>query len=164
VITHRSVNIITAVKKLHCLTCITQSCNQKHSVCKGKVKCTLVQALRLCTGHTGHWGSRGIALPFQDLSTRRGWGVSVTTQLLFTPGKDPVPIVQEADSVCNAHYFQHSPLKEVWKMSGKWQTLQLPFLITAVYPSSSFKVCGDKPQAQEMTWSSHRTLFFKASV
>jgi hypothetical protein len=28
--------------------------------------------------------------------TRRGWGVSVTPRPLFTPGKDPVPIVQEA--------------------------------------------------------------------
>ena len=28
--------------------------------------------------------------------TRRGWGVSVTLRPLFTPGKDPVPIVQEA--------------------------------------------------------------------
>jgi len=27
---------------------------------------------------------------------RRGWGVSVTTRPLFTPGKDPVRIVQEA--------------------------------------------------------------------
>jgi len=27
-----------------------------------KVKCTLVQALRLCTGHTTHRGSRGIDL------------------------------------------------------------------------------------------------------
>jgi len=50
----------------------------------GKVKCTLVQALRLCTGRTAHRG------------TRRGWGVSVTPRPLFTPGKDPVPIVQEA--------------------------------------------------------------------
>ena len=30
----------------------------------GKVKCTLVQALRLCTGRTAHRGSRGIALLF----------------------------------------------------------------------------------------------------
>jgi hypothetical protein len=30
--------------------------------CKIKVKCTLVQALRLCTGRTAHRGSRGIAL------------------------------------------------------------------------------------------------------
>ena len=28
--------------------------------------------------------------------TRRGWGVSVTHRPLFIPGKDPVPIVQEA--------------------------------------------------------------------
>jgi len=37
-----------------------------------KVKCTLVQALRLCTGCTAHRGSRGIALPFLDHGTRRG--------------------------------------------------------------------------------------------
>jgi len=40
-------------------------------------------------------GSRGIALLFLDHGTRRGV-VSVTPRLLFTPGKDPVPIVQEA--------------------------------------------------------------------
>ena len=61
-----------------------------------KVKCTLVQALRLCTGCTAHRGSRGITLLFLDHCDRRGWGVSVTPQLLFTPGKDPVPILQEA--------------------------------------------------------------------
>jgi hypothetical protein len=59
-----------------------------------KVNCTLVQALRLCTGRTAHRGSRGIALPFLDHGTTRGWGVSVTPRPLFTPGKDPVPIVQ----------------------------------------------------------------------
>ena len=58
-------------------------------------KVTLVQALRLCTGHTARRGSRGIALPFHDHGTRKGWGVSVTPRPLFTPGKDPVPIVQE---------------------------------------------------------------------
>ena len=63
---------------------------------KGKVKCTLVQALRLCTGRTAHRGNRGIALPFHDHGTRRGWGASVTPRPLFTPGKNPVPIVQEA--------------------------------------------------------------------
>ena len=36
-----------------------------------KVKVTLVQALRLCTGRTAHRGSRGIALPFLDHGTRR---------------------------------------------------------------------------------------------
>ena len=63
---------------------------------KKKVKCTLVQALTLRTGRMAQWGSRGIALPFHDHGTRRGWGVSVTPRPLFTPGKDPVPIVQEA--------------------------------------------------------------------
>ena len=84
------------------------------AVRKKKAKCTLVHALRLCTGRTAHRGSRGIAilrlctgrtahrgsrgiaLPFLDHGTRRGWGVSITPWPLFTPGKDPVPIVQEA--------------------------------------------------------------------
>jgi hypothetical protein len=57
---------------------------------------TLVQVLRLCTGRMAHRGSRGIALLFYDHGIRRGWGVSVTPRPLFTPGKDPVPIVQEA--------------------------------------------------------------------
>ena len=51
---------------------------------------------KLCTGRTAHRGSRGIALPFHDHGTRRGWGISVTPPPLFTPRKDPVPIVQEA--------------------------------------------------------------------
>jgi hypothetical protein len=97
------------------------SLSLSHKICLAtyiKVKCTLVQALRLCTGRTAHrgsrgiallyrhWvsvqavrpirGSRGIALLFHDHGTRRGWGVSVTLQPLFIPGKDPVPIVQEA--------------------------------------------------------------------
>jgi hypothetical protein len=36
-----------------------------------KVKCTLVQALRLCTGRTADRGSRGIALPFLDHGTKK---------------------------------------------------------------------------------------------
>jgi len=39
---------------------------------KVKVKVTLVQALRLCTGRTAHMGSRGIAVLFHDHGTRRG--------------------------------------------------------------------------------------------
>jgi len=61
-----------------------------------QVKYTLVQALRLCTGRTAHRGSRVIAPFFHDHGTRRGRGVSITPWPLFTPGKDPVPIVQEA--------------------------------------------------------------------
>ena len=39
---------------------------------KIKVKCTLVQALRLCTGRTAHRGSGGIALLFLYHGTRMG--------------------------------------------------------------------------------------------
>ena len=38
----------------------------------------------------------GIALLFHDRGTRRGWVVSSTTRPHFTPGKEPVPILQEA--------------------------------------------------------------------
>ena len=61
-----------------------------------KVKCILVQALRLCTGFTAHRGSRGITLLLLDHGTRRGSVVSVMPPPLFTPGEDPVPIVQGA--------------------------------------------------------------------
>ena len=39
-----------------------------------KVKCTLVQALWLCTGRTAHKRSRGIVLLFLVHDTRRGEG------------------------------------------------------------------------------------------
>jgi len=39
---------------------------------------------------------RGVALLFHDRGTRRGSVVSNTPRPHFTPGKDPVPIVQEA--------------------------------------------------------------------
>ena len=47
-------------------TCLRRPLNSK------KVKCALVQALRLCTGRTAHRGSRGIALLFHDHGTRKG--------------------------------------------------------------------------------------------
>ena len=59
---------------------------------KIKVKVTLVQALRRCTGRTPHRGCRGIALPFHDHGTRRGRGVSITPRLLFTLGKTRYPL------------------------------------------------------------------------
>ena len=38
---------------------------------------------------------RGIALLFHENGTRRGWVVSSTPRPHFTPGKDPVPILQD---------------------------------------------------------------------
>jgi hypothetical protein len=42
------------------------------SVTKVKVKVTLIQELRPCTGRTAHRWSRFIALPFLDHITKRG--------------------------------------------------------------------------------------------
>jgi hypothetical protein len=39
---------------------------------------------------------RGIALLFHDRGIRKGWVVNSTPRPHFTPGKDPVPILQEA--------------------------------------------------------------------
>ena len=65
--------------------------------CKGKkVKCTLIQALRLCTGRTTHRGSKGITLLFLDHGTRKGEGSASRPGCSLTPGKDSVPIVQKA--------------------------------------------------------------------
>jgi len=61
-----------------------------------KVKCTPVQALRLYTGRTAHRGSRGVALLFLDHGTRRGEGSVSRLGRSLLPGKDSVPIVQEA--------------------------------------------------------------------
>ena len=49
-----------------------RSSDRPATVCKVKVKCTFVQALRLCTGRTTHRGSRGIALLFLDHGPRGG--------------------------------------------------------------------------------------------
>jgi hypothetical protein len=55
-----------------------------------KVKQSLLQAF------VSQRVGRSIALLFLDRGTRRGWVVSSTPRPHFTPGKDPVPILQEA--------------------------------------------------------------------
>ena len=57
---------ITIMTNTNCCEYITKAPD------KVKVKCVLVQALRLCTGRTAHSGSRGIALLFLDHGTSRG--------------------------------------------------------------------------------------------
>ena len=54
-----------------------------------------VKFSRYTPGMTQRVG-RGIALLFHDRCTRRGWVDSSTPRPHFTPGKDPVPILQEA--------------------------------------------------------------------
>ena len=57
-----------------------------------KVKCTLIQALRLCTDPTAHRGSRGIALLFHDHGTRRGEGSASRPGRSLPPGKTRYPL------------------------------------------------------------------------
>ena len=64
-------------------------------VIKVKVK---VKWSRYGSGVTQRVG-RGIALLSHDRGTRRGWVVSSTPRPHFTPGKNPVSILQEAEWV-----------------------------------------------------------------
>ena len=57
-----------------------------------KVKCTVVQALRLCAGRTVHRGSRGIALLFLDHCTRRGEGSASRPGRSLPPGNTRYPL------------------------------------------------------------------------
>ena len=59
--------------------------------CVGWVKCTLVQALRLCTRRTAHRRSRGIALLFLDLGIRRGESSASLPGRSLPPGKNRYP-------------------------------------------------------------------------
>ena len=56
------------------------------------MKCTLIQALRLCTGRTAHRGSRGIALLFLDHGTRRGEGSASRPGHYLPPEKTRYPL------------------------------------------------------------------------
>jgi len=55
-------------------------------------KCTLVRALRLCTGSTAHRGSRGIPLLFHDHGTRRGEGSTSSSGRSLLPRKTRYPL------------------------------------------------------------------------
>ena len=59
---------------------------------KVKVKCALVQALRLCTGRTTHRGSRGIAILFHDHGTRIREGSASRTGRSLPPEKTRYPL------------------------------------------------------------------------
>ena len=77
---------------------------------KGKVKVTLVQALRLCTGRTAHRGNRGIALPFHDHGTRSGEGSASRLGRSLPPGKNRYPFYRRLDGA-------QGRSGQVWKIS-----------------------------------------------
>jgi len=55
-------------------------------------KCTLVQALRLCTGRTAHRASRGIALLFMTTVLEGGEGSASRPGRSLPPGKTRYPL------------------------------------------------------------------------
>ena len=61
---------------------------QHYTKYKGKkIKCILVQTLRLCTSNTAHRGSRVIALLFLDHSNSRGEESATRPGRSLPPGK-----------------------------------------------------------------------------
>jgi hypothetical protein len=85
---------LLCVASVQWLAMMLQVGRTRQGVCKIKIKikCTLVQALRLCTGHTAYWGSRGIGLPFHDHGTRRGQGSASRPGRSLPPGKTRYPL------------------------------------------------------------------------
>jgi len=80
----------TVCCKVHSSLCLLFLCFIYNKL-KVKAKCTLVQALRLCTDRTAHRGSRGIALLFLDHGTRRGEGSTSRPGRFLPPGKTRYP-------------------------------------------------------------------------
>jgi len=68
---------------LHCVWC-----EANNATCNVKIKCTLVQALRLCTAHRG---SRGIALLFLTAALEEGEGSASRLGHYLPPGKTRYP-------------------------------------------------------------------------
>ena len=124
--------------------------NKSSTMVNLKVKCTLVQALRLCRDRTAHKGSRVIALLFLDHGTRRGWGVSVTPWPLFTPGKDSVPFVQEAGWAPRLVWTGAENLAptRVWSLDHPASSQSLYWLH---YPANSTMVVTGKRQLKNYT-------------
>jgi len=83
---HITVPLVTVI-----LYGVGKKCRQL-SMVKVKIKCTLVQALKLCTGRMAHRGSRGIALLFLDHGTRRGKGSKSRPGRSLPPGKTWCPL------------------------------------------------------------------------
>ena len=109
------------------------------SVGFAEIKCTLVQALRLCTGRTAHKGSRGIALLFLDHGTRRGEGSA------SRPGRS-LPLAK-------TRYPLYRRLGEPQGRSGQ---------VRKISPSPRFDPRTAKPVASRYTdWATRPTVFQK---
>jgi len=80
----------------HCATAVPQICQVEcgnipgYNVVFERVKSKVIR----CRPGVDQRMGRGIALLFHDRGSRRRWVVSSTPRPHFTPGKDPVPILQ----------------------------------------------------------------------
>jgi hypothetical protein len=114
------------------------------SICKVnnkvKVQCTLVQVLRFCTGRTAYRGSRGVALTFHDHGTRRGEG-SASRPGRFAPGKDPVPILQEA-GWAQGHCGQVRKISTPPGFDPRTVQPTLPGPLRLIIPASKYLSCS----------------------
>jgi hypothetical protein len=81
----------------HSLSVTDLNLHDVNNLIKVKVKCTLVQALRLCTGRTAHRWSRGIALLFHDHGTRRAEGSASRPGRSLPPGKTRYQLYRRLD-------------------------------------------------------------------
>ena len=99
-----------------CLVFSAPCCALTLSAKKDKVKCTLVQALRLCTGCTAYTGSRGIGLHFHGHSTRGGEGSVSRPSRSLPPGKSRYPLYRRLGG-------PQGRSGQVWKISPPHQDL-----------------------------------------
>ena len=112
-----------------------ESVDEFYNIKVKKVKVTLVQALRLCTGRTAHRGSRGIALLFRDHCTRRGEGSALRPGRSLPPGKTRYPLYRR---LWSKHVVLYS--KENSVVFGQIQIEFLrTFLIHPVYAKSPLR-------------------------
>jgi hypothetical protein len=83
--------------------------------------------------------------------TRRGWEVSVTPRPLFTPEKDPVPIVQEAgwtpgpvwtgaENLVTPPGFDPRTVQLVASRYTDWDTGPTLFSLISTYKNKKFNV------------------------
>jgi len=71
---------------------LTEVRNSPCTCTQEKIKCTLLQALRLCTDHTVHRGSRSIAVLFLIHGTRRCEESVSRPGRSLSPGKTRYPL------------------------------------------------------------------------
>jgi len=90
---HVSAVDVTIIREVHYKGLLHRNIKElSEAMQRLKIKREKCSRYRLCVAQrTG----RGIAPLFHDGGTRRGWVVSSTLRPHFTPGKDPVPILQE---------------------------------------------------------------------